>query len=150
MTTYPSFKQTLDNLKSGEITCQELVKNYLLVISKKNKTINAFAEVFEEESLKRAKIIDEKTTNGNSGRLAGMVIGIKDNICIKNHIVTASSKMLNGFTSIYNATVLERILDEISFTATDMTGEKITIDSSYVKKHIADLVKDEDLSKFIL
>ncbi len=47
-------------------------------------------------------------------------------------------------------TVLERILDEISFTATDMTGEKITIDSSYVKKHIADLVKDEDLSKFIL
>ncbi|PPR79721.1 MAG: ATP-dependent protease ATPase subunit HslU [Alphaproteobacteria bacterium MarineAlpha2_Bin1] len=47
-------------------------------------------------------------------------------------------------------TVLERVLDEISFTATDMTGEKITIDSTYVKNHIADLAKDQDLSKFIL
>ncbi len=47
-------------------------------------------------------------------------------------------------------TVLERILDEISFSATDMTGDKITIDSTYVKNHIADLAKDQDLSKFIL
>ncbi len=47
-------------------------------------------------------------------------------------------------------TVLERILDEISFSATDMTGETVTIDSKYVRDHIADLAKDEDLSKFIL
>ncbi|MAR79378.1 MAG: HslU--HslV peptidase ATPase subunit [Rhodospirillaceae bacterium] len=47
-------------------------------------------------------------------------------------------------------TVLERILDEISFSATDMTGEKITIDAEYVRDHISNLVKDEDLSKFIL
>ena len=47
-------------------------------------------------------------------------------------------------------TIIERILDDISFTATDRSGEKIIIDSKYVKKNLDDLVKDTDLSKFIL
>ena len=47
-------------------------------------------------------------------------------------------------------TIIERVLDEISFTATDRAGEKITIDSEYIKKNIGELVKDTDLSKFIL
>ena len=47
-------------------------------------------------------------------------------------------------------TIIERVLDEISFTATDRSGEKITVDSDYIKKNIGELVKDTDLSKFIL
>tara|TARA_Y100001936_G_scaffold242837_1_gene280760 strand:- start:2071 stop:3048 length:978 start_codon:yes stop_codon:yes gene_type:complete len=47
-------------------------------------------------------------------------------------------------------TIIERILDEISFTASDKAGETITVDSSYIKEHIGELVKDTDLSKFIL
>ena len=47
-------------------------------------------------------------------------------------------------------TIIERILDEISFTASDKSGETVTIDSNYIKKHIGELVKDTDLSKFIL
>jgi len=47
-------------------------------------------------------------------------------------------------------TIIERVLDEISFTATDKAGEKITVDSKYIKKNIGELVKDTDLSKFIL
>ena len=47
-------------------------------------------------------------------------------------------------------TIIERILDEISFTATDRSGEKIVIDSEYVKENLGQLVKDNDLSKFIL
>jgi ATP-dependent HslUV protease ATP-binding subunit HslU len=47
-------------------------------------------------------------------------------------------------------TIIERILEDISFTATDRSGEKITIDSEYVKKNLDELVKDTDLSKFIL
>ena len=47
-------------------------------------------------------------------------------------------------------TIIERVLDEISFTATDRAGEKITVDSNYIKNNIGDLVKDTDLSKFIL
>ena len=47
-------------------------------------------------------------------------------------------------------TIIERILDDISFTATDRSGEKIIINSDYVKKNLDELVKDTDLSKFIL
>ena len=47
-------------------------------------------------------------------------------------------------------TIIEKILDEISFTATDRSGEKIIIDKAYVEKNIGELVKDTDLSKFIL
>ncbi len=47
-------------------------------------------------------------------------------------------------------TIIERVLDEISFTATDRGGEKITINADYVKKNLGELVKDTDLSKFIL
>ncbi len=47
-------------------------------------------------------------------------------------------------------TIIERVLDDISFTATDRSGEKITVDSKYIKDNIGELVKDTDLSKFIL
>ena len=47
-------------------------------------------------------------------------------------------------------TIIERVLDEISFTATDKAGEKIIVDSKYIKENIGELVKDTDLSKFIL
>ncbi len=47
-------------------------------------------------------------------------------------------------------TIIEKVLDEISFTATDRSGEKIVVDSNYIKTNIGELVKDTDLSKFIL
>ena len=47
-------------------------------------------------------------------------------------------------------TIIEKILDEISFTATDRAGEKIIIDKQYINKNLDTLVKDTDLSKFIL
>jgi len=47
-------------------------------------------------------------------------------------------------------TVMERLLDDVSFTATDRDGETIKIDAAYVDKHVGELAKDQDLSKFIL
>ena len=47
-------------------------------------------------------------------------------------------------------TVMERVLDEVSFSATDRSGEELTIDEAYVREHIGDLAKDADLSRFIL
>jgi ATP-dependent HslUV protease ATP-binding subunit HslU len=47
-------------------------------------------------------------------------------------------------------TVMERILDEISFAAPDKAGESVTVDAAYVEKHIGDLARNADLSRFIL
>jgi len=108
---YTSLNQIKGGLQSGEVTVQGLVKNYLDQI-KQNAHLNAFNEVFEQEALARAVEIDARLEQGIAGKLAGMVIAIKDNICYKGHKVSASSKILDGFTSIYSSTIVERLLAE--------------------------------------
>lgn len=108
---YTSLNQIKGGLQSGAVTVQGLVKNYLDQI-KQNTHLNAFNEVFEHEASARAVEIDARLKQGTAGKLAGMVIAIKDNICYKGHKVSASSKILDGFTSIYSSTIVERLLAE--------------------------------------
>jgi len=108
---YSSLIEIKDGLQSGEVTVEKLVKHYLQNI-KANAHLNAFNEVFEDEALQQALVVDTKIKQGTGGKLAGMVIGIKDNICYKDHKVSASSKILDGFTSIYSSTIVERLLAE--------------------------------------
>ncbi|MGJ8661236.1 MAG: Asp-tRNA(Asn)/Glu-tRNA(Gln) amidotransferase subunit GatA [Bacteroidota bacterium] len=89
----------------------DIVNTYLEKIQE-NSDLNAFLEVFDESALQKAQEVDAKLKEGKAGRLAGMVIGLKDNICYKDHKVSASSKILEGFTSLYSATVVERLLAE--------------------------------------
>ena len=109
--SYTSLSEIKSGLQSGEITVETLVKGYLEKI-KQHAHLNAFNEVFEQEALTRANNIDSRIQLGNAGKLAGMVIAIKDNICYKDHKVSASSKILEGFTSIYSSTIVERLLAE--------------------------------------
>ena len=111
MKFYRSLSSIKKAIKANEISCLSLTKSYLNNIERL-KDLNAFIEVFTEEVIIRAKKIDIKIKTGKAGKLAGMVIGIKDNICYKNHKVSAASKILNGFVSLYNSTVVERLLDE--------------------------------------
>ena len=62
--------------------------------------------------MKLQEKVDEKIKKGTQGKLAGMVVAIKDNICYKGHKISASSKILEGFESIYSATVIEKLLKE--------------------------------------
>ena len=98
-------------LKDGKTTVKQTVEEFLARIEE-NKHLNAYLEVFSEEALKRAEAIDKKLAEGTTGRLAGVVIGIKDNICIEGHQVNASSKILEGFESLYSATAIEKLLAE--------------------------------------
>lgn len=110
MQEYKSYSEVKKKLATGATNCVALVSYYIDKI-KSSKT-NAVLELFEESSLAKAKEIDEKIKQGNAGKLAGMVIGLKDNICYKGHKVSASSKILDGFESIFDATVVERLLKE--------------------------------------
>lgn len=106
------FHHLTDDIQSGKRSCVELAEYYLSNI-KSNSTLNAFLEVYEEEVLERASALDSKIKNGEkTGRLAGMFIGLKDNLCYKDHRVSASSKILEGFVSQYTATAVQRLLDE--------------------------------------
>jgi aspartyl-tRNA(Asn)/glutamyl-tRNA(Gln) amidotransferase subunit A len=108
---YQSLQQIQHDLKIGKITCQDLVKYYLKRIEE-NKNLNVFLEVYAEEAHNKAKIIDEKIKNNTAGRLAGMVLGIKDVLAYQDHGLQAGSKILNGFQSQFTATAVERVLAE--------------------------------------
>ena len=79
-------------------SCLDTVKDCIKRIHQK-KDLNIFLEVFERESLLSAEKIDQKIKQKSAGKLAGCIIAIKDNICYKDHITTASSKILEGFQS---------------------------------------------------
>jgi len=107
-----SISEIRKDLVSGKTSCRKTVEDFLKRIDEK-KSLNAFLEVFSESALKKADEIDAKIKNSSPfGRLRGAVIAIKDNICYKGHKVSASSKILEGFTSLYSATVVERLLKE--------------------------------------
>ncbi len=111
MKTYNSLAEVQSDLVSGKISCVELTQTYLDRIQT-NKQLNAFIEVFEKSALEKAILTDEKIKNNSAGKLAGMVIAIKDNICYKGHKLSGASKILEGFESLFSATVVERLLAE--------------------------------------
>jgi aspartyl-tRNA(Asn)/glutamyl-tRNA(Gln) amidotransferase subunit A len=108
---YSSLKEIQALIGQKELTLPQLLAHYFKQIED-HKHLNAFNEVFFLSATQQAKEVQEKIDNGTAGKLAGMVIGLKDNICYKDHEVTASSKMLEGFVSPYSATVTERLLQE--------------------------------------
>ena len=93
------------------MTCAALVDYYLKNIAD-NQHLNAFLEVWGDEAKARAIEIDSKVKAGTAGRLAGVVIALKDVLSFRGHKVSSSSKILQGFESIYSATVVQRLLDE--------------------------------------
>lgn len=99
-----------EDLANGQVTCKQLVAHYLEQIKAKQH-LNAFLEVFEVDAMAQAEAIDDKIKTGTAGKLHGLVIGIKDVISYKDHKVSASSKILEGFEAVYNATVTQRLLD---------------------------------------
>lgn len=99
-------------LLSGETTCVAMVNYYLEQINQ-HQHLNAFVEVYAEEAIQKAAALDAKQKEtGITGRLHGVVIGIKDVLAYKDHTLTAGSKILKGFISVYNATSIQRLLDE--------------------------------------
>ncbi len=111
MEKFISFDEIKKSLEKKETDCRSIVNHYLHQIQTKAH-LNAFVEVYEQSALSQADEVDQKISNGKSGKLAGMVIGIKDVLCYQNHQVSASSKILSGFESQFTTTAIQRLLDE--------------------------------------
>lgn len=139
MYTFTTIKNLQTDLNLGKISCVQLVEESIKAIEVK-KHLNAFLEVFSESALAQAKLVDEKialatstgsvTEKASLGKLAGVIIGIKDNICYKGHKVSCSSKMLEGFESLYSSTVVERLLAEDAIIIGRLNCDEFAMGSS--------------------
>jgi len=111
-----------------EISLVQICQEYINRI--KSSTSNAFIEVFEEEALSKAEEIQKKVISNDFGLLAGIFVGLKDNICYKDHRLTASSKMLEGFKSLFSATAVEKILNEDAIILGRLNCDEFAMGSS--------------------
>lgn len=110
MFEFSSILQYNGQLQSRAISCEETVLHYFEKI-RNTKHLNAFVEVYADEALQRAKALDERRMAGQPlSSLHGVIVAIKDVIAYKDHRLTASSKILSGFHSIYSSTVVEKLL----------------------------------------
>ncbi len=105
---YPSFR---NQLISGQSDLAETVEHFLERIESL-KHLNVFLDVYADEARQRAQQVSAKLRNGTAGKLAGMVIGLKDIIAYKDHGIQCGSRILDGFISQFSATAVQRLLDE--------------------------------------
>jgi aspartyl-tRNA(Asn)/glutamyl-tRNA(Gln) amidotransferase subunit A len=97
-------------LKNRTITCHQLVTSYLDHIKKHDSDIQSLLEIYENEALQKASVIDSLYDQGRKlPPLAGIPIIIKNNICLKNKKITCGSKILENFISPYNATIIDKL-----------------------------------------
>lgn len=146
MKAYATFRDIQNDLQRGTLTCQGLVAHHLSIIRAKAH-LNAFLSVYEEEALARAADVDQKIQSGKAGRLAGMVVGIKDVISFENHPLQAGSKILNGFVSVYNATVVRRLLEADAIIIGRQNCDEFAMGSSNENSAFGPVLNDIDNSR---
>lgn len=110
MLAYKNHTDKIELLKKAQLSLSENVEFFLSEISAQ-KELNAFNFVFDD-AVEYAKRIEQKIKEGNAGKLAGMVIAVKDLLSIKDKPLTCSSKILNDFEAIYTATSIQKLIDE--------------------------------------
>ena len=115
-------------INSCNTTLVDICQEYISRI-KTSKT-NAFIEIFEKEALLKAEEIQKKIIKNKSGLLVGAFVGLKDNICYKDHTLTASSKILQGFKSMFSATAVEKIINEDAIIIGRLNCDEFAMGSS--------------------
>ncbi len=110
MFSFTSIQNYQEALSEGSLSCRDTVLYFLERINRL-KHLNAFVHIYESEALEKADRLDrERRAGQTTGRLHGVVIGIKDVICYRDHPVTAGSAILEGFHSPYHATAIEKLV----------------------------------------
>lgn len=108
-----SIKELVNKIQNQEVSCVDVVTSYIKSINEKEDLINAFLLLQTDKALEKAKELDERIKKGEKvGRLAGIPIAIKDNMCTRGVATTCASKMLEDFVPPYDATVIKKLEEE--------------------------------------
>ncbi|MBI5222526.1 MAG: Asp-tRNA(Asn)/Glu-tRNA(Gln) amidotransferase subunit GatA, partial [Candidatus Magasanikbacteria bacterium] len=107
-----TIQQARDGLKKGEFTSVELTQACLKRIKERNKDINAFISVFEEQALEEAKKADELIKKKKQKALTGIPFAVKDAICTAGLRSTGAAKILDNYVPAFDATVIGKIREQ--------------------------------------
>ena len=141
-----NIENLVSKLKSGEISVTDYTKETLEKI-KKNEH-NAYISYDEEDALTRAEYLDNKLKNGEElGKLFGLPVAVKDNISYENMKMTCGSKMLEDFTPIYNATVVENLLKEDAIIIAKTNMDEFAMGASSKTSYFGPVKNNLDTSK---
>ena len=146
MRQYNSLRDIRAAIADDQLTCRQLVEHYLQNIKEK-ANLNAFLEVFEQEAYTQADIVDHKIANGTAGKLAGMVIGIKDVLAYKGHSLQGSSHILEGFKSLYTASAVERLLQEDAIIIGRQNCDEFAMGASNETSAFGNVLNADDTSR---
>jgi aspartyl-tRNA(Asn)/glutamyl-tRNA(Gln) amidotransferase subunit A len=144
--TYATLREIQHDLQQGTLSTQDLVQYHLQNIKKKAH-LNAFLSVYEDEALRRATEVDKKIKDGKAGKLAGLIVGLKDVLAYKDHPLQASSKILDGFISQFNATAVQRLLDEDAIVIGRQNCDEFAMGSSNENSAFGPVLNDADNSR---
>jgi aspartyl-tRNA(Asn)/glutamyl-tRNA(Gln) amidotransferase subunit A len=144
--SYPDYRALRHALDVGQETCSGRVAFHLAKIKDK-KHLNAFLEVYETEALSRASEIDQKIKSGKAGKLAGLVVGLKDVLSYKGHALQAGSSILSGYIASYNATAVQRLLDEDAIIIGRQNCDEFAMGSSNENPTFGPVLNDADNSR---
>jgi len=115
---------------SDGMPLEDIVRHYISQTDKKNTSLNIVVRDYRDQALEKADQIQRKLNNGTAGKLAGVVMGIKDVISEQGKVVSCSSRMLENFQSVYNATVIQRLLDEDAILLSRLNMDEFAMGSS--------------------
>lgn len=146
MTDLDKLSEVQSHLKAGKFTCTSMVEAFLQRIDA-HKQLNAFVEVYAHDARSRATVIDAKLQRGTAGKLAGLVVGIKDNMVYSNHRVSAGSKMLEKFESLFTATAVERLLEEDAIVIGRLNCDEFAMGSANRFSHYGPARNPRDLER---
>lgn len=143
MGKYASFREIRNDLQRGTITCKDLVEYHLGNIRQKSH-LNAFLSVYDDEARAQAVSVDQKIRDGKAGKLAGMVIGLKDVLAYQDHPLQAGSRILDNFHSQFNATAVQRLIDEDAIIIGRQNCDEFAMGSSNENSAFGPVLNDAD------